>query len=703
MTPINAALPSGRRVWTRREALALGGATLLAAGLAGAGMFDGGRAFAGEAAEPADPAAQPGPSPDGQSYLYAFPDRLSGLWGFVDAVGAVVIEPAFPSIASEPGSTMGVCPPVPIGMGGAAGAADVDLSAAIGVPGGVFWGSLMAVQDAASGLWGYIDRTGAWAIQPAYAAACTFNEGMAVVQGQDGLYSYIHEDGSMAFTLAEAIYATCFCDGLAFAQGNKADDGWGCIDANGQWALDSAADATAPYCYGSYIVFHEGLGAVGRRFVDATGATVVDFGADFYNGLSIASEDVESACYRSGKVALGGWVWDQTGWAVGTGEESIDPAGGSDLEWMWDAMGLDKGSDQFDGGPAPFATERFAGYSEGLCAAPDGRTGFAGYADEQAAWAVSPRFGDAKPMGGGYAFASDAATGDYGIVDASGSWVVAPRYSGAGCPAGSFSPSFYGGVGYAHVLTSGGAEDVDLCGWVNTAGTWVRSWPTYYDASAEPTATEGLAEDPWGRWSGAEVFFDEAAQTCTASAPVASPGWFETVSGEPVTYTYAYRDGAWIPTGADESALAATYENLVGTYELDGSQEDRGGGALTSLTVGSVDAEGNVAATFAWKSVYDREIERTATLAGKAVASTEMDGTRRVTVTLTGTTDSYGGMAACSFYVEHRVDGSYEDGTRSITYKAGLYANVPEADDQNYQGYSCSGTLVMPQVRSATL
>ena len=703
MTPINAALPSGRRVWTRREALALGGATLLAAGLAGAGMFDGGWAFAAEAAEPADPAAQPASSSDGQSYLYAFPDRLSGLWGFVDAAGAVAIEPAFPAIASEPGSTMGVCPPVPIGMGGAAGAADADLSAAIGVPGGVFWGSLMAVQDAASGLWGYIDRTGAWAIQPAYAAACTFNEGMAVVQGQDGLYSYIHEDGSVAFTLAEAIYATCFCDGLAFAQGNKADDGWGCIDANGQWALDSAADATAPYCYGSYIVFHEGLGAVGRRFVDATGATVVDFGADFYNGLSIASEDVESACYRSGKVALGGWVWDQAGWAVGTGEESIDPAGGSDLEWMWDAMGLDKGSDQFDGGPAPFATERFAGYSEGLYAAPDGRTGFAGYADEQAAWAVSPRFGDAKPMGGGYAFASDAATGDYGIVDASGSWIVAPRYSGAGCPAGSFAPSFCGGVGYVHVLTSGGAEGVDLCGWVDTAGTWVRSWPTYYDASAEPTATEGLAEDPWGRWSGAEVSFDEAAQTCTASAPVASPGWFETVSGEPVTYTYAYRDGAWIPTGADESALAATYENLVGTYELDGSQEDRGGGALTSLTVSSVDAEGNVAATFAWKSVYDREIERTATLAGKAVASTEMDGTRRVTVTLTGATDSYGGMAACSFYAEHRVDGSYEDGTHSITYKAGLYANVPGADDQNYQGYSCGGTLVMPQVRSATL
>ena len=49
------------------------------------------------------------------------------------------------------------------------------------------------------------------------------------------------------------------------------------------------------------------------------------------------------------------------------------------------------------------------------------------------------------------------------------------------------------------------------------------------------------------------------------------------------------------------------------------------------------------------------------------------------------------------------MDGSYEDGTRSIAYKAGLYANVPEADDQNYQGYSCSGTLVMPQVRSATL
>ena len=82
MTPINATLPSGRRVWTRREVLALGGAALLAAGFADAGMSGGRGAFAGEAVEPADSAAQPAPSSDGQSCLYAFPDRLSGLWGF---------------------------------------------------------------------------------------------------------------------------------------------------------------------------------------------------------------------------------------------------------------------------------------------------------------------------------------------------------------------------------------------------------------------------------------------------------------------------------------------------------------------------------------------------------------------------------------------------------------------------------------------
>lgn len=98
----------------------MGGAALLATGLADTGIAGGRRAFAGETAEPADLAAQPVPSSDGQSYLYAFPDRLSGLWGFVDAASTVVIAPAFSAVSSKLGSTMGVCPPVPVGMGGAA-------------------------------------------------------------------------------------------------------------------------------------------------------------------------------------------------------------------------------------------------------------------------------------------------------------------------------------------------------------------------------------------------------------------------------------------------------------------------------------------------------------------------------------------------------------------------------------------------------
>ncbi len=57
----------------------------------------------------------------------------------------------------------------------------------------------LAAQDAASGLWGYIDKLGNWVIEPQYYNAMPFYEGKAAVKNANGMYIFIDETGAQAF------------------------------------------------------------------------------------------------------------------------------------------------------------------------------------------------------------------------------------------------------------------------------------------------------------------------------------------------------------------------------------------------------------------------------------------------------------------------------------------------------------------------
>lgn len=92
---------------------------------------------------------------------------------------------------------------------------------------------LAPVQDRASGLWGYIDRQGQWAVAPQFDAAYSFSDGLAGVNvgGQRG---FIGPDGGFAVA-PQFVDFTRAGGGVAAV---KTDSGWGVI------AVEAADPAT---------------------------------------------------------------------------------------------------------------------------------------------------------------------------------------------------------------------------------------------------------------------------------------------------------------------------------------------------------------------------------------------------------------------------------------------------------------------------
>lgn len=112
--------------------------------------------------------------------LYAALPGANSNWGFVDVNGSWVIEPTFGTIAGVPG---GSCYAVPH-VNEASGIRDNQINENMEWHGGVFDGDLFPATTADDKeTWGYIDRTGKWAIEPQYLYAACFINGFAIGAG----------------------------------------------------------------------------------------------------------------------------------------------------------------------------------------------------------------------------------------------------------------------------------------------------------------------------------------------------------------------------------------------------------------------------------------------------------------------------------------------------------------------------------------
>lgn len=192
-------------------------------------------------AESASPQAPVVPTfPDSARFLTY--DAASGLFGYADSAGTMVIEPRF----ERAGQFLHGLAPVQIETeSGDVAYGYIDTSGTMVIPAqfktaAAFCEGLARVEMTIDGVdrFGFIDRSGKMVIEPQYAAAWDFSQGLArvaVIRAPDLVgYGYVDRTGAM-------VIEPRFESARDFSQGLAAvaiDDVWGYIDRTGAWVIE---------------------------------------------------------------------------------------------------------------------------------------------------------------------------------------------------------------------------------------------------------------------------------------------------------------------------------------------------------------------------------------------------------------------------------------------------------------------------------
>lgn len=269
---------------------------------------------------------------------------------------------------------------------------------------------------------GFIDKAGQWVIPPQFECACSFHEGLAVVvAGDPERYGIIDKRGRWVVAPDCESLDEEFSEGLIWA---RKDGLYGFINESGEWAI--------PACFESAEPFSEGLAEVMRDsrvgFIDKAGSWVIsprfESTRSFVNGLAGAQEDgqwglidgkgrwivppelegVGPGWIGSGLTAVKkGGLWgyvDRTGqWIVPPQFEEIDWSDGELISVKKDGLwGFIDNTGQWRIPPQFEHAKRF---SEGLAGVE--KDGLWGFIDETGRFMLPPRFGEVRPFAGGFA------------------------------------------------------------------------------------------------------------------------------------------------------------------------------------------------------------------------------------------------------------------------------------------------------------
>ncbi len=186
------------------------------------------------------------------------------------------------------------------------------------------------------GKWGYIDRSGTWAITPRFYRAEPFSEGLAAVQPcEDGLWGFIDDQGNGVIKAAFA-GTDPFSEHLAPVLGT--DERIGMVDTTGQIAFWGD--------FGSLYGLSDGLARAETNreramldevgFIDRTGEWVIapsfDRAGDFADGLAPASLEWNEWGYID---AEGEWVIPPRFKEAGPFANGLAPVKTGVLEWTY--------------------------------------------------------------------------------------------------------------------------------------------------------------------------------------------------------------------------------------------------------------------------------------------------------------------------------------------------------------------------------
>ncbi|MCA8923173.1 MAG: WG repeat-containing protein [Planctomycetes bacterium] len=284
------------------------------------------------------------------------PIRPTGtLWGLIDEAGEVVVEPRFATLQPfSEGLALAQLPGEAPGAIDEAGAWVIEPGKVpFGPYAGPFSEGLASVQ--VQGAWGYVDVRGEWVIEPQFARAEPFAEGLASVRKGEGEYGWIDRQGAEAIPFRFRV-GDSFREGRARASLPE-QQGWSFIDRAGAVVI--------PGPYASASNAREGrIGVLDPRtkawgYLDLSGQEVVPPAFGIAEPFSEGLAAVRLPDHRWG---------------------AIDPQGNFVIPARFSELGPFKG---------------------GLARASEGR-GW-GYVDPRGAWAIAPQLEAAQDFEAGRA------------------------------------------------------------------------------------------------------------------------------------------------------------------------------------------------------------------------------------------------------------------------------------------------------------
>jgi len=180
----------------------------------------------------------------------------------------------------------------------------------------------------ADGRYGYIDKTGRFAIEPQFTSAREFADGLALVKiggvlinpvgatimnsdDEVGRYAFIDKTGKTVLSLPGIRDVDSFSDGLARIN-MKGREGF--IDTSGNIVIEPKLSVLSNFSEGlAPIILSEG----GIGFIDKTGKIVIKtkfpLAGDFKNGLAFVHDSLETTSSRYGYIdKVGKIVWKPT-------------------------------------------------------------------------------------------------------------------------------------------------------------------------------------------------------------------------------------------------------------------------------------------------------------------------------------------------------------------------------------------------------
>lgn len=174
--------------------------------------------------------------PDG--YIKAI--YRDSLWGLLDSLGNVVIQPVYSDIGPFSEGF------APVRLGNKFGVVNKKGNLVVPIEFDDIWSYFEGLAPAKlNHKWGYIDYSGNWVIQPRYDEAWSFSNGLANVK-QDSLWGFIDKNGSIQIPI-QYISCSIFSGGLAPA---IKQDKWGYINSEDKVIIDYKFDHAEPFVNG---------------------------------------------------------------------------------------------------------------------------------------------------------------------------------------------------------------------------------------------------------------------------------------------------------------------------------------------------------------------------------------------------------------------------------------------------------------------